>query len=91
MMSGDGAIRRTHPLFALDVIDYPEQVAVTCVTSGDCPGCPTKRADLDKEPTRAYRDMDAALEALAHANDPDLTIFVELCLKLGIKPVPHPF
>jgi hypothetical protein len=42
MMSGDGAIRCAHLLFALKVIDYPEQVAATCVTSGDCPTCPTK-------------------------------------------------
>ena len=91
MMSGDGVIRRAHPLFALEVVDYPEQVATTCVTSDDCPTCPTKRDDLDREPTRPYRDMDAASAALAHADDLDLTLFVECCLKLGIKPVPHPF
>jgi hypothetical protein len=82
VMSGDGAIRRGHLLFALEVIDYPEQVTATCVTSGDCPTCPTKREDLDKEPTQPYRDMDAALAALAHAEDLDLTLFVECCLKL---------
>ena len=91
MMSGDGAIRRVHLLLALKVVDYPEQVAATCVKSGDCPTCPTKREDLDKEPTRPYRDMDGALAALAHADDLDLTLFVELCQKLDIKPVPHPF
>ena len=46
MMSGDGVIHRGHPLFALFVGDYPEQVTATCITSSECP---TKRDQLDGE------------------------------------------
>ena len=37
MASGDGVIRRCHPIFAAHVGDYPEQVLVTGIKSGECP------------------------------------------------------
>jgi hypothetical protein len=91
MMSGDGALRCTHPLFALAVMDYPEQVLAACVTSTECPSCPAKREELDREPTLDYRDMDGILDALEHADDDDMTIFTQMCQRLGVKPIPHPF
>jgi hypothetical protein len=91
MMSGDGALHCSHPLYALAVMDYPEQVLATCVTSTECPACPAKHKELNKEPTLDYHDMEGMLEALEHADDEDLTIFVEECQKLGMKPIPHPF
>ena len=91
MTSGDGAVRRCHPLFALFVGDYPEQVLVTCVTSGDCPTCPAKRAELGHQPMLEYRDMTASNMALHHADDTDLSIFVEQCQHLNIKLIPNPF
>jgi hypothetical protein len=91
MMSGDGALRRTHPLFAIFSGDYPEQVLATCVTSGECVPCPTKRDELDKEPTESYRDMDQILDAFEFADDPDLTEFILACKLAGIKPIVHPF
>ena len=91
MMSGDGAFRRAHPLFAVFSGDYPEQVLVTCVTSGECVPCPAKRDELDKEPTKSYRDMDCVLKAFRHADDPDLTEFILACKDAGIKPIVHPF
>ncbi|KAH9010812.1 hypothetical protein EDB84DRAFT_1590797 [Lactarius hengduanensis] len=39
MMSGDGTWRRCHPIFAVFVGDYPEQILVTCTYSGQCPKC----------------------------------------------------
>ena len=39
MMSGDGVWHRCHPIFATFVGDYPEQVLVTCIYSGQCPKC----------------------------------------------------
>ena len=46
MTSGDGLTRRTHPIFAAYVGDYPEQVLVTCVKSGDCVMCLQPRDEL---------------------------------------------
>ena len=40
LMSGDGAIRDCHPIFATYAGDYPEQILVTCTKSGECPTCP---------------------------------------------------
>ena len=39
MMSGDGAVRRCHTIFAAHVGDYPEQVLVTGCKTGECPCC----------------------------------------------------
>jgi hypothetical protein len=91
MMSGNGAFHQTHPLFAIFSRDYPEQVLVTCITSGECVPCPTKRNELDKEPTESYRDMDHILDAFEYANDPDLTEFIAACKLAGIKPIVNPF
>lgn len=40
VVSGDGVVRRGHPILAIYVGDYPEQVLVTCVKTGTCPSCP---------------------------------------------------
>ncbi|KAH9012017.1 hypothetical protein EDB84DRAFT_1590615 [Lactarius hengduanensis] len=37
MMSGDGTWRRCHPVFAIFIGDYPEQILVMCTYSGQCP------------------------------------------------------
>ncbi|KAH9008029.1 hypothetical protein EDB84DRAFT_1591272 [Lactarius hengduanensis] len=39
MMSGDGTWRRCHPVFAIFIGDYPEQILVMCTYSGQCPKC----------------------------------------------------
>ena len=39
LTSGDGAVRRGHPIFALYIGDYPEQLLVTCCKTGTCPKC----------------------------------------------------
>jgi Plavaka transposase len=41
MASGDGLVRRIHPLLACFSGDYPEQVLTACVTTGQCAMCPT--------------------------------------------------
>jgi len=40
MATGDGIVHRCHPIFAVYVGDYPEQVLVTGIKTGECPTCP---------------------------------------------------
>ena len=46
MSDGLGVVRRVHPLLAAFVGDYPEQVLVTGVKSGDCPKCTVSYKEL---------------------------------------------
>ncbi|KAJ7795959.1 hypothetical protein B0H14DRAFT_3093459 [Mycena olivaceomarginata] len=39
MASGDGVLRRCHPILAIFAGDYPEQCLVTGIKSGECPTC----------------------------------------------------
>ncbi|KAH9013253.1 hypothetical protein EDB84DRAFT_1444325 [Lactarius hengduanensis] len=77
MMSGDGVWRRCHPIFAVFVGDYPEQVLVTCTLNGRCPKSP-------------LRDYDEASEAFLLA-DGDVRAFHSTCREASLKPVFHPF
>lgn len=45
-VSGDGAARYCHPIFAAYIGDYPEQVLVTLVKSGLCPVCPAFQVNI---------------------------------------------
>ena len=63
MTSGDGATRRCHPIYAAYVADYPEQVLVTCVKSGDCIVCIRRRHELGT-PT-----LNTPKEPPAHSGD----------------------
>ncbi|RDX39856.1 hypothetical protein OH76DRAFT_1515212, partial [Lentinus brumalis] len=58
MASGDGVVRRCHPIFAMYIGDYPEQLLVTCCKTGTCPKCNVPRAELGRstEPDRPLRD-----------------------------------
>jgi hypothetical protein len=47
MRSGDGALRRCHPLFASFVGDYPEQLLATGIKFGDCPKCDVEKDDTE--------------------------------------------
>lgn len=46
VVSGDGIVRRGHPILAIYVGDYPEQVLVTLVKTGTCPSCPVAHDDM---------------------------------------------
>ena len=91
MSSGDGVTRRTFPILACFVGDYPEQVLVSGCKTGDCPKCPTKRGELGQlEDGYKYRDLAKVLEALSTFED-DPGGYASVCADAGIKPIVHPF
>ncbi|KAF8810314.1 hypothetical protein BYT27DRAFT_7209578 [Phlegmacium glaucopus] len=91
MESGDGLVRRGHPLFACFIGDYPEQVLVTCTTTGDCVQCPTFRDNLqDFTPVPGLRHLASVLEALEEF-DVNPGTYYELCEARRLKPVIEPF
>ncbi|KAH9021194.1 hypothetical protein EDB85DRAFT_1872004, partial [Lactarius pseudohatsudake] len=90
MMSGDGVWRRCHPIFAVFVGDYPEQVLVTCTLNGRCPKCVVHRNDLGDYSRSPLRDYDEASEAFLLA-DGDVRAFHSTCHEASLKPVFHPF
>ncbi|KAJ6553786.1 hypothetical protein DFH09DRAFT_924695 [Mycena vulgaris] len=89
--SGDGILRRGHPIVACYIGDYPEQLLVTCVKTGLCPTGEVGHADLgDGESTCSLRNLEAILDAL-DTLDQGGTIYARACGDAGIKPVIHPF
>ena len=91
MASGDGVIRRTHPIFAAFSGDYPEQVLVTGVKTGECPTCLVPRDKLGEYPTvYPHRNLQTIFNALASLEDGPAA-FVRACNAAGIKAIPHPF
>ncbi|KAJ6618406.1 hypothetical protein B0H10DRAFT_1795346 [Mycena sp. CBHHK59/15] len=91
LTSGDGVVRRGHPIFATFVGDYPEQALVTAIKNGECPTCEVPRTELgDGETGYPLRDLESILDAL-DALDDGSTIYARACKDAGIKPVYHPF
>lgn len=88
MASGDGVVRRCHPLLAAFVGDYPEQCLVTCTKH--CPMCPTPQDDLGDDSSLPIRFLEPVLEALSTVDDGP-NIYSNACKEAGIKPVVHPF
>ncbi|KAJ6506503.1 hypothetical protein C8R45DRAFT_1050904 [Mycena sanguinolenta] len=91
MASGDGVVRRTHPILAVFSGDYPEQCLAAGCKAGECPTCPVESDELgDLEALYEPRDLDAVLAALAKAEG-DAMEFTRACKDAGIKPIHHPF
>ncbi|KAL0059745.1 hypothetical protein AAF712_013505 [Marasmius tenuissimus] len=94
LSSGDGVVRRAHPLLAIYACDYPEQITVTCARYGDCPECQIIE-EMMGEGTTLYpvRDLAKILHALATLDDdPEAAgAFKEACRQAGVKPVFDPF
>ncbi|KAM6497272.1 hypothetical protein JOM56_007745 [Amanita muscaria] len=82
MADGEGVRRRVHPVLAVYVGDYPEQLLVTCVKSGECPKC-----DIASTSARNIDDVYVALSKV----DGDAHEYNNACKNAGIKPVFHPF
>lgn len=94
MSSGSGEIRRCHPIFAADVGDYLEQIAMVCCKMGECPECQCPHDDMGnfdaKYDTRDLKNILAALE-LYDNPDYSITEFTRACENAGVKPIVHPF
>ncbi|KAJ7804028.1 hypothetical protein B0H14DRAFT_3113367 [Mycena olivaceomarginata] len=90
MTSGDGVTRRGHPIYATFVGDYPEQVLVTAVKTGDCPTCDVPRDELGLPSDYPLRVLGKILDAL-DTLDSGPTAYAAACKDAGIKPIYHPF
>ena len=88
MVSGDGVIRRCHPLLAAFVGDYPEQCLVTCTKH--CPVCPTPKDELGEDKSLPIRALPPVFKALSRVDDLP-SVYTNACKEAGIKPVIHPF
>ncbi|KAF9778022.1 hypothetical protein BJ322DRAFT_1102226 [Thelephora terrestris] len=91
MTSGDGITRRTLPLFACFVGDYPEQVLVSGCKTGECPKCDINRKKLgDLDTPSSYQDLQKVLDVLSTFDD-NPAGYSAACSEVGIKPIVHPF
>jgi hypothetical protein len=91
MTSGDGIMRRCHPIYATFIGDYPEQLLVTSIKNGECPTCPVSHDELgNPDKVGAPRELDKILEAFdAISQGP--TAFTQACREAGVKPTQSPF
>jgi hypothetical protein len=92
MASGDGIVRRCHPIFADYIGDYPEQLLVTLVKNGECPTCEVPHDELGEDCNTQHllRNLANILDALALVSQGS-TVFARNCHDAGIKPVYCPF
>jgi len=90
MMSRDGVWRQCHPIFAIFVGDYPEQVLVTCTFNGQCPKCLVSPDELSKYELFPLRTQRAVISSYLLA-DQDMCRFHQTCHEAGLKPIVHPF
>ncbi|KAG0700528.1 hypothetical protein DFH29DRAFT_983054 [Suillus ampliporus] len=89
--SGDGVLRRGHPLLACYIGDYPEQLLVTGMKTRECLKCDIPSTELgSKDLPFEMHDLDRILDALALV-DEDLNQFAKACRDAGVKPLYHPF
>jgi len=91
MKSGDGLIRRCHPILAVYAGDHPEQCLVTGTKTTQCPkGTPS--GSLGENVACHLRDTEHILESL-ESFDPleSPREYALWCDGMGLKPVVNPF
>ena len=91
MKSGDGLVRRCHPILAVYAGDHPEQCLVSCTKTTECPkGVPS--GPLGENVLCHPRDVSDILEALEEYDPVDQPReYAAWCSGIGIKPVLNPF
>ncbi|KAJ3925403.1 MAG: hypothetical protein NXY57DRAFT_1051695 [Lentinula lateritia] len=89
LSSGDGIRRRCHPILAVYIGDYPEQMLVTCSYYGTSPVCTVSKNQLGDYPCSAeLRDPVKAVQAAKLINTAEWT---KHCSDADMKPIQHPF
>lgn len=94
LTSADGKVRRCHPILAVYVGDYPEQLLVTCRKTGDCPKCPALLAELgmDTLPHGTHaRETDGIYDNVFSARDEGPAAFTRACNEEHMRPITEPF
>ncbi|KIP01057.1 hypothetical protein PHLGIDRAFT_53274, partial [Phlebiopsis gigantea 11061_1 CR5-6] len=90
MASGDGLVRRCHPIFAASICDYMDQIAIVGCKMGECPTCEVPSDCLGDNQKYGLRKLEEILEAL-HTIETDPAHFLRACRDAGVKPIIHPF
>jgi Plavaka transposase len=93
MACGDQHSHQIHPLFAVFIGDYPEQILLTSSITGECPNCDVKHnslSDYDSRDNTQLQDLGAVLDVL-DSFDQDPANFLHACSLAGIKPITNPF
>ena len=86
-MSGDNSVRKIFPILATYVGDYPEQVMVSLVKTGNCPICPALCNKIDNwESNLKPHDTHKIIE-MFNTIDKGAAEFTKACADAGIKPV----
>ncbi|KAM6501567.1 hypothetical protein JOM56_001544, partial [Amanita muscaria] len=82
MRDGHGTAQRIHPILAVYIGDYPEQVLVTCTKTGRCPKCNVERGNLGLYPLQSQRrNMTVIKDALRLADRNPL----HACMRVHVK------
>jgi hypothetical protein len=92
MKSGDGHVRRCHPILAVYAADHPEQCLVTCTKISECPKGMVAANALGENVRCYLRDPGDIIEAM-EVFDPEKEPrgYAEMCKGAGVKPTVYPF
>ena len=92
MKSGDGCVRRCHPILAVFAGDHPERCLAACTKANECPKGTASPNSLGENKPCDLRDAGDILDAL-ETYDPDKQPeeYKLFCKGVGIKPIVHPF
>lgn len=87
MTSGDGSVRRVHPILAAYVADYPEQCLVTCSKYGSCPKCHAGPTELDDPTPRPGRTPDDTLKVMRDAAEAcdSHSAYTKICMQQNVN------
>ncbi|TEB18734.1 hypothetical protein FA13DRAFT_1758436 [Coprinellus micaceus] len=91
---GLGMVRCCHPIFATFIGDYPEQVLVTGVITGDCVKCPIPKDQLgDPHSDPGGRSLKTMLDLLDDFDNVggSYVQFSQGCKDAWLKPIVAPF